>query len=157
MNTTNTADAKPAALISDAFTILSPSWNDSMSSTPLGITATPTTINAAILAGNVPSQDPVNKTGSYSGGVMNLPRLLEAWSGQSYSLNGALVCLFTSTNATQPFQMPGAYYNAPSRRISFDNNFQNQNKLPPGTPGLRMLSRTRWSTPPINTLNYAGY
>src|SRR5208283_225228 len=112
LNTTNTTTCYPASLASDALTILSPAWQDSKSANPLPSSpnASSDTVNAAILTGNVPS------TGSgatqFSGGVMNLPRLLEAWSsssGSSYqtlALNTSLVNLFASTRATNRFQNP---------------------------------------------------
>jgi hypothetical protein len=88
--------------------------------------------------------------------VNNLPRLLEHWSGKNYYLNGSLVCLFNSAEATAPFQNPGVYYSAPSRNINFDSNFLDASKLPPGTPALRALVRGKWVTPPANTTTYAG-
>ncbi len=157
LGTTNTSNTKPASLICDAFTILSPNWSDLLSTVALGISASDTTINAAILTGTVPSSDPILKTGTYSGGVNNLPRLLEDWSGDTYTLNGSVICLFNSTNANKPFQFPGIYYRAPTRKIAFDSNFLNPNKLPPGTPALRTLIRSKWSTPPVNTTSYAGF
>jgi hypothetical protein len=111
LGTTNTTTDYPASLTSDALTILSPSWVDSQSGTPLAITASSTTVNAAILTGIVPS------TGSgatqFSGGAMNLPRLLENWGNGgsvTLTLNTSMVNLFNSTRATNQFQNPGVYY-----------------------------------------------
>jgi len=59
------------------------------------------TVNAAILTGNVPSTGP--GTNQFSGGVHNLPRLLEDWgrsTNQTLTLNTSLACLFNSRYAT---------------------------------------------------------
>jgi hypothetical protein len=151
LGTTNTTTTKPASLVSDAYTLLSASFLDSGSSASYTTrVASDTTVVAALVTGNVLSG------ATYSGGVNNLPRLLEAWSGHTFTLNGSLVCLFDSAKATSPFQNPGVYYSAPTRNINFDPNFLDPNKLPPGTPALRTLVRGKWLTPPANTTTYAG-
>src|SRR5262249_35562052 len=143
---TDTSKTYPASLVSDALTILSPNWQDSQSS--LAVTsgskrkANPTTINAAILTGIVYSTDATSN--HFSGGVMNLPRLLEDWTGQTLTLNTSIVNLFDSVRATNWFRNPGAYYFAPTRKFSFDYNFTNQVRLPPATPVLGLISRAKW-------------
>jgi hypothetical protein len=161
LNTTNTTKTFPASLISDSLTVLSANWLDSESSLSLGTggknSATSTTINAAILTGNVSTTG--SDVNSFSGGVQNLTRLLEDWgNGGSVTLtvNTSMVNLFTSTRATTQFQAPGVYYYAPSRQFSFDRNFMVQNKLPPGTPMLGSILRSKWAVPPPNTVTYAG-
>jgi hypothetical protein len=155
---TDTSKTYPASLVSDALTILSPNWQDSQSS--LLITdgskskANPTTVNAAILTGIVYSTDATSN--HFSGGVMNLPRLLEDWTGQTLTLNTSIVNLFDSIRATNWFRNPGAYYYAPTRAFSFDNNFTNQVKLPPATPVLGLISRAKWRVAPPNNVTYAG-
>jgi hypothetical protein len=161
-NSTDTSQTFPASLISDALTILSRNWVDSQSSLSLGSggknTAVSTTINAAILAGNVPSTG--SDVNSYSGGVMNLPRLLEDWGNGSSSIvltiNTSMVNLFSSSRATTQFQAPGVYYYAPTRQFSFDLNFMNQAKIPPGTPILGAILRSKWAVPPPGVTTYAG-
>jgi hypothetical protein len=151
LGTTNTSNTKPASLVCDAYTLLSSTFDDSESDDSYTTRdAADTTVVAAVLTGNVPSG------ANYSGGVNNLPRLLEAWSGNTFTLNGSLVCLFDSAKATSPFQLPGAYYSAPTRNINFDMNFMTEAGLPPGTPGLRVLLRGKWTTPPAGTTTYAG-
>ncbi len=142
---TNTAaaGAYPAALICDALTVLSRNWQDSQSALTLGAagksvvtSATDVTLNAAIIAGVVYSTGSGNT--QFSGGVQNLPRLLEDWgSGNSsitLTLNTSLVNLFSSARATNQFQNPGVYYETPSRQFNLDPNFLSSWKLPPGTP-----------------------
>lgn len=160
LDTTNTVNAKAASLVADAVTILSGSWNDAQSTGSYSDRdATATTVNAAILAGNVPAG---GETGSdpASGGAHNLVRFLEAWSGVNCTINGSLVCLYQSTKANAPFVTTGlseSYYSAPNRNWSFDRNFLDPNKLPPGTPAVRVLERLKWTNPPANSTTYAGY
>lgn len=152
LGTTNTSNTKPASLVADAYTLLSGAFNDSLSGNtdPATRVADNTTVVAALIAGNVPS-------GSvYSGGVNNLPRLLESWTGKTYTLNGSLVCLYSSAKATNVFQNPGIYYNAPTRNINFDQNLTDWEKLPPGTPAMRVLVRGKWVNPPPGTTTYSG-
>ncbi len=133
----DTSKTYPAALISDALTILSGSWLDFNSGGSLGSRgAASTTVNAAILTGIVYSTD--GSSNHFSGGVMNLPRLLEDWSNDTLTLNTSIVNLFYSARATNRFVNPGVYYYAPTRQFSFDQNFTNSAKLPPGTPLVRL-------------------
>ncbi len=161
-SSTNTSATFPASLISDAFTILSSQWLDSQSSLSLGSggkhAAVSTTINAALLTGVVYSTG--SSVSTFSGGVMNLTRLLEDWGNGSPSvvltLNTSIVNFYNSTMATTQYQQPGVYYYAPTRMFSFDQNFMSQAKLPPGTPILDVIQRTKWATPPPNVTTYAG-
>ena len=138
---TNNLYEVPAALISDSLTILSANWNDTNSRTKYysSRTAVSTTINAAIVTGNVPS----TTTDFYgnSGGVHNLPRLLEVWSNQNLYLNTSIARLWSSNMATNQFRDPGnyslgnnPYYDPPTRYFRFDQNFLNPAKMPPGIP-----------------------
>jgi len=155
---TNTSNTKPASLVSDAYTLLSANFTDSASSGSYSSrVAADTTVVAAIVSGNVVSTGSPSGTTGYSGGANNLCRLLEAWSGRTYTLNGSLVCLFNSAMAVQPFQNPGVYYSAPTRNINFDPNFLDSTRLPPGTPAVRALVRGKWVVPPVNTVNYVAY
>jgi hypothetical protein len=153
LGTTNTSNTKPASLVSDAYTLLSANFPETPTAgqeTYTSRVAADTTVVAAVVTGNVLSG------ATYSGGANNLPRLLEAWSGRTYTLNGSLVCLFNSAMATAPFQNPGVYYSAPTRNINFDPNFLDSTRLPPGTPAVKALVRGKWVVPPINTVTYAG-
>jgi hypothetical protein len=161
LSTTNTTTDYPASLVSDALTILSPAWVDSQSTIALGGTgknkATSTTVNAAILTGIVSSTG--SDANSFSGGVHNLPRLLEDWGNGgsvTLTLNTSIVNLFNSIYATHQFENPGNYYYAPTRKFSFDLNFLDYTKQPPGTPMLGYVLRSQWAVPPPNTVNYAG-
>jgi hypothetical protein len=160
LNSTNTTTDYPASLVSDALTILSGAWQDSQSATSMGgskAVATSTTVNAAILTGIVLSTG--SDANSFSGGVHNLPRLLEDWGNGgsvTLTLNTSIVNFFNSTRATHQFENPGNYYYAPTRQFSFDSNFLNYTKQPPGTPMLGAVLRSRWAVPPPNNVTYAG-
>jgi len=129
-STTN--NTLPAALIGDAVTILSGSWNDAAYVSGYALASRPavnTTINAACFVGIVPSN------GSYySGGLENFLRLLESWNGDILTYNGSTVAMFPSMYATNKWMMAGNYYTAPARAWGFDTNFLNLSKLPPFTP-----------------------
>jgi hypothetical protein len=157
LNTTNTsAGTVPSALMSDALTILSSNWRDSQSSQSFtSRDASDTTINAAILAGMVYSTG--SKDGQFSGGIMNMPRLLEDWGNggsTTLTLNTSLISLYASTRATAQFQDPGNYYYAPTRQFSFDLNFLDPSKQPPGMPCALIPVRFNFTTPPPNTVTY---
>lgn len=143
LGTTNTTKTKPASLIADAITVLSPDWLDSESTLDYSKRrAGNMTVNAAILTGIVETSDVKD---IYSGGAHNLMRFLEDWSGKTLTYNGSLVVLFDSVRATKPFQQPGEYYEPPERNFSFDQNFLDGTKLPPGTPELRGIIRGKWA------------
>jgi hypothetical protein len=161
LGTTNTTAAYPASLVSDALTVLSGNWSDPTGddSFSSGVrVAKSTTINAAILTGVVYSTGSGATT--FSGGVQNLPRLLEDWGNGgavTLTLNTSIVNFFNSVRATHQFEAPGNYYYAPTRAFSFDLNFLNYSKQPPGTPMLGYVLRAKWVVPPPNTTTYAGY
>ena len=160
----------PAALISDALTVLSSHWSDAVSFTSVyapgnaNYSATEgTTINAAIITGTMPSTGTSGTT--FSGGVHNLPRLLEDWSSKNLWLNTSILRLWNSQMATNQFRNPAGfnpapvngYYNPPTRKYSFDVNFINPAKVPPGIPVALVPLRFAWTVPPPNTINYTNY
>jgi hypothetical protein len=156
LGTTNTSAALPCAFMSDALTILSGAWNDSKSgSSYTARTASDTTVNAAILTGIVASTGSTSTT--FSGGVHNLTRLLEDWNSPStrtLTLNTAIMNLFNSEIATHQFVNPGTYYDPPTRKFSYDLNFQDPAKQPPGIPCAMVLIRLNWAAPAPNTVTY---
>ena len=147
--TSNTSQSKPAALIGDSINILSGNWNDANSKKSLGYrTASDTTVNAAFLAGIVPSGN-----GYYSGGVENFPRFLENWSNKKFTYNGSMVVMFPSEIATAPWKGTGSIYNiynTPVRNWNFDLNFYDPAKLPPISPRFSTAIRGAWASIPAN-------
>jgi len=137
----NDATNSPAAVICDAITILSNSWDDTncidSSDTNLNDRiAANTTVNAAIMAGN---KDTVGS--DYSGGVENFPRFLENWSGKTFTYSGSLICLWESQQATGDWSWGSPTYTAPMRNWSYGID---ASKLPPGTPRVRNISKSGW-------------
>jgi hypothetical protein len=65
-----------------------------------------------------------------------------------------MVVLFDSVRGKAPFQQPGDYYDPPDRDFSFDLNFLDGTKLPPGTPDVRVVIRTHWATVAPNRTNF---
>ena len=141
----STNTGKPASLVADAITILSGAWLDSNSNKggPSTRDASNTTINAAVLAGIVPSYG-----ADFSGGLENFFRLLETWSSDTLTFNGSIVVLFPSQSAIAPW---GTTYTAPQRLFSFDPNFKNNTKLPPGTPYVCTIVRSAWNIAQANS------
>ena len=160
--TTNTAYTVPAALMSDSLTVLSSHWTDSSSYTAYAqqssFTAVDETINAAIITGTVPSVG--NSGTTFSGGVHNLPRLLENWGSANLWLNTSILRLWDSNMATNQFRNPygfspapsNPYYNPPTRHFSFDQNFLNSAKVPPGIPVALVPIRFGWCVPPPGSI-----
>ncbi|HEY4416348.1 MAG TPA: hypothetical protein VGO57_11710 [Verrucomicrobiae bacterium] len=144
----------PAALIADAITVLSPNWADSNSKKAYTSSkATSMTMDAAIVVGNIPSTG--TDANTFSGGVQNLTRLLEDWSGSGVTLtyNTSIVCLFSSQMATHQFQMPQVYYEPPTRNWGFDPTYYSPNKQPPGVPSALVPIRFNWTLPSPNTVS----
>jgi len=140
------ANTVPAALMGDAVTVLSSSWNDSQYTSSYPMTSrnpVSTTINAATLEGIVPSS--LNPPAHYSGGVENFLRLLENWStSTTLTYNGSIVVLFDSQYATGYWDNSN-YYGVPTRKWGFDQNFNQSTGLPPMTPQVRTTIRESWA------------
>src|SRR4029078_10976703 len=118
----------------DAVNILSNSWKDSQSGTSPAAAAT--TINAAIVSGNVPTG-----SGYYSGGVENFPRFLENWSNKSFTYYGSMIQLYKSQQAIGHWGANNVY-SPPNRAWYFDTNFVSS--PPPGLLASFNYRRSRW-------------
>lgn len=152
LGTSNTSASLPAMVAADAVTILSTNWLDSRSTSSLSARdASDTTVNAALLAGEMPTSN-----GNYSGGMENFPRFLETWSGNTFTYNGSMVYMYPSTIATNIWGM-GNVYDPPARNWSYDINFNNGAKLPPLTPSLQSISKTRWATAAPFSTNFVTF
>ncbi len=158
IGSSDTSRTRPAALIGDAITVLSersggkgwdlsdPNYGNKPFDQRI---ANPTTVNAAFLAGIVETT-----SGQYSGGVENFPRFLEDWSGKNFHYNGSMVVMYASQIADALWRGTGSsigIYDPPNRVWAFDRNFKDPNKLPPGTPSVRVLIRGAWASIKPNT------
>ena len=129
----------PSMLMSDSLTVLSSNFSPSATTTidtrVASLTAAETAsggvqVNAGLLTGNVSSG-----ASSSSGGVQNLVRYLEDWTGVDIVYKGSLGRLFNSRWFTAPFSAAGGgrVYRPPNTRtFTFDDNLQTT--TPPGTP-----------------------
>ena len=121
----------------DAVMILSNSWSDLNSSSSIGArVATPTTMNSAIVSGQVLT----NNTAA-SGGAHNFPRFLENWGGENFTYHGSMCQLYASTHFTGTYGKSNVY-SPPNRRWFFDDNFLSS--PPPGNLRSTTFARGRW-------------
>lgn len=137
---------KSAAIIADAVVILSNNWNDTNSTKTVGNRqATPTTVNAAMMTGQVPTN--YNNNGLASGGAHNFPRFLEQWYNANtqqfvdFTYYGSMVEAFNSKTFTGGWRT-GNVYVWPNRKWNYEEQF-NTNP-PPGTVQATKFSRGRW-------------
>lgn len=147
----NTALHIPAAIASDAVTILSNNWQDSRSFqfpwAQESRLATATQVRFAMLTGdgitgNTDISYNPSGFGQLNGGIHNFKRFLERWSGVRLNYTGSLVNLFNSRNNSGFWKCCQAVYNPPIRDWTFDTTFLDPNRLPPGTPYIYSLSFT---------------
>lgn len=120
---------KGAAVICDAVNLLSNSWNNTKNRTSGLPGASATTYNVAMIAGNQTSG-----VGNYNGGLENLPRFHENWTGINCTIKGAMVNTWTSAHATAPWVYGGNRYQAPNRIWSYNTAYNSVLNLPPFTP-----------------------
>lgn len=137
----NSVNKKPAALMADAYTILSNNWSDggSFTGNVNDRPASNTVVNASFITGYVPSNG-----GNYSGGVENFPRFLEKWSSQTLSWSGSMVQMWLSEQANSAWSY-GSYYTAPNRDWHFDTDLLDPDNLPPGTPMVATVIKRGWA------------
>lgn len=124
----NTVNKKGAAVIGDAVNLLSNSWDGSKTAGNLP-TASNTTYNVAIVTGN---HETVGS--KYNGGLENLPRFHEKWSGKDCNINGSFICTWASKYATAAWKYGSDRYEAPVRKWAYDPMFNRVVNLPPFTP-----------------------
>jgi hypothetical protein len=149
------ANEPPAALIADSITVLSNEWasnrpysdRDGRSNVQsYRDVSNFVEIAAAILTGT-PNTVPTSgapygdSARPLSLGVVNLPRFLESWTGETLTIRGSLVSLFESE--VRPRGAPtnfNDYYLPPNRDWGFSDLFA-QGGFPPGSPVVRSYRR----------------
>ncbi|MBU1985397.1 pilus assembly PilX N-terminal domain-containing protein [bacterium] len=136
----NTVSKKGSALLCDAITLLSPNWDDAKSNWSLGSRVpTAMSINACVMTGHVPT----DSGSTYSGGLENLFRFLENWSGVTVTYRGSIIDLWNSRQATASWNY-GSFYTAPNRNWAFDTGLLSPANWPPGTPRVHTVQRGAW-------------
>ncbi len=136
----NSVNKKSAALICDAYNVLSNAWDDinSIGSVDQRV-ASNTTVNACFITGFVPSRN-----NHYSGGMENLPRYLEQWSDKTFYYRGSIVQMWESQKATGIWYYGGYFFTSPIRDWAFDEMYLDPTNLPPATPMVNAVQRGRW-------------
>lgn len=135
-------DYHSCVLIADAFTILSKDWTDAANQDDNNTyrVRQAVTLNTAIIVGN--STSTVHATG---GGIHNLPRLMENWSGRRFTLNGSIICLFASDRETGPhIDVNPPYYTVPHRDLVYDPRLADPESAPPGFLGFYEYVTHEW-------------
>ncbi len=143
----NTVNKQPAAVLADAITVLSNNWGPNNSDTKgdkkkTFRPATNTTVNAAFALG--PNEESGTVPGTHNGGLVNLIRFLEDWSGKTFYYRGSIVALWHSQQATKDF-LPSDYRNPPIRDWGYDPLLATSQ--PPGARAFSVITITkaRWS------------
>jgi hypothetical protein len=141
--TVNGYTRQPAAVVADAVNVLSGNWVDAKAGPGVAVStrpATSTTINTAIVGGNVPSNG-----ASYSGGGENFIRLQEDWTGQNFTYYGSMVQLYASASATGAANTTGGLFSAPAMSRWFYDDLTFSTESPPGNLQIAAyLQQQRW-------------
>lgn len=138
----NTVDKKGVAIMADAITILSNNWgrmagmgaddpDEDLDYSLLALSgrnANNTTVNAAVMLGNTETF-----WGAYNGGLENVLRFLERWSGDTLTFRGSIIDLWYSDHAIGAWGQSNVY-NPPNRDWDFDADLLTFDNLPPFTP-----------------------
>ncbi len=139
----NTKNKVPMAILTDALTVLSDMWSDdpakAASNDKTLRQAKATEANFCYITGN---RETGEGTSAYNGGLENLPRFLEDWSGKTFTYKGSIVNLWHSQMAVGDWS--GSYYTPPNRDWTFDPDLNDPANMPPGTPMVRAFIRWGW-------------
>lgn len=137
---------QPCAIIADAVNLLSNNWNNTKGpGTPSAPSASPTTFNFAMIGGNGETQFQAGISGQgYNGGLQNLPRFHENWSGVNCNIKGSFVNLWRSVIADGQYLNSGKIFSPPKRLWDFDVEFNDPSRLPPWTPKVTKIGRTTY-------------
>ena len=104
--------------------------------------AVTTTINSVLMMGiypSVPANNDTPDTG-YSGGLENIIRFVENWTGETSYFNGSIICLW-NTRDDDIWRSPGVnnrVYVAPERSWAYTK------MMPPGLPGFFSVREATW-------------
>lgn len=137
---------RPASIMADGITLLSNNWSDANASAAVAArVASNTTVNAALMTGNVPT----GTSGStYSGGGENFVRFMEDWTGKTFTYYGSMLNLFSSAQAVGAWGSANTYL-PPQQYWYFDSTLSvDANGDPVSVPGyvstVAYLQQQRW-------------
>jgi len=137
----NNVNTKPAMAAGDAVTMLSVKWRDAYSHDSLSSRIPANTYNhCVIMTGNTETYLWAHPK-HYNGGVENVLRFLERWSGKTYYYRGSIIDLWYSQIADSNWSY-GQYYTAPNRNWGYDEIYRTAN--PPGMTRVFGLEELNW-------------
>ncbi len=149
--TTPGTDHVSAALIADAVTFLSNSFNDIGSfMSPHNVSsnraASTTWYRTAVISGkglNFPK--PTSNAQDHTdfgtdGGAHNFLRYIENWGGDTLNYRGSIVSFYLSRQAVGTYKCCDVVYSPPGRGYRFDTDFLTPVLLPPRTPMFRDIN-----------------
>lgn len=129
---------EPSLAVGDAVTVLSRNWQDKNSAACLSDrVASNANVNVVIMTGNSETS-----WGSYNGGLENVIRFLESWSGKTVNYSGSIIDLWYSEVVTNRWSY-GSYYTAPTRNWSYDEIYRTE--VPPGMTRVFGLEEITWT------------
>ena len=144
-------DHVSSAMIADAVTLLSNSFNDIgtfMSPHSVGSyrNASTTWYRTAVISGkglNFPK--PTSNAQDHTdfgtdGGAHNFLRYIENWGGDTLNYRGSIVSFYLSRQAVGTYKCCDVVYSPPSRGYRFDTDFLTPALLPPRTPMFRDIN-----------------
>lgn len=140
---------KPACVVADSINVLSANWSDTNSTLSISgggynilnpRAAVSTTINTALVSGNVPTTN-----AGYSGGGEGFIRLQEDWRTQNFVYYGSMVQLFPSKQGNSPGSATGSFHKNPANTRWFYDNETFADAAPPGRLIIAAyLQQQRW-------------
>lgn len=138
----NTVNVKPTLVAGDAVTMLSKAWQDSDSQGGESVRVpVDTEFRTVVMTGNM-----ATTVGGYNGGLENVLRFLERWSGKTVTFRGSIIDLWYSELATGDWHY-GTYdgtfrYKAPNRDWGYDDIYRTQS--PPGMTHVFGMEEISW-------------
>ena len=147
---------RASAVVADAINVLSSQWNDSVSTQSITSggyditkprTAVSTTINTALVSGNIPSGNTsFGASGNvYGGGAEGFIRLQEDWRTQNFVYYGSMVQLYRSVQANTAGSAGGTFFKSPATTRWFYDYETFSDFAPPGDMMIAAyLQQQRW-------------
>ena len=154
----NTTAKQPAAVMADTIHILSNNWgrkdaannpvppgapDDDLGYSQLGFNdriPANTSIHTALLLGTSSSVP-----GQYQGGLENIFRMLEEWTGVTLTYRGSFISLWNPLHTSGDWSYGSPVYTAPNRNWGFDTDLLDLALLPPLTPNIYSVTFTDWN------------
>ena len=146
-------DHVSAAVIADAVTLLSNSFNDLETFVaPHEVTnaaraASTTWYRMGVISGKGlsfprPTSNAANDHTDFGtdGGAHNFLRYIENWTGDTLNYRGSIVSFFTNRQAVGLYKCCDVVYKPPTRGYKFDTEFLTPSLLPPRTPMFRDIN-----------------